>query len=87
MDNVYGRFKVPLTVRQAEYVALSANGMTTEQIAQALFVSTNTVSGALTDARRKVDAKNTTELACLCLEAGFIYWDHEHSRFRAFTNF
>lgn len=84
--SIHHRFKIPITLRQAQYVALSANGLTKEQIAQVLFVSVNTVSATLTDARKKVDAANTTELACLCVEAGYIYWENDPPRFRAFVN-
>lgn len=62
----------PLSHRELDVVRLVAAGMTTEQIAVRLFVSTNTVKTHLSHAYAKLDARNRTDavraaLYCGCL--------------------
>lgn len=61
-----------VTQRQLEFLALYASGYSYSDIAQAKFVSYNTVRTVLETARSNVGAGSLTHLCVLTLEAGMI---------------
>jgi DNA-binding NarL/FixJ family response regulator len=52
-----------LTERESELLTLVARGLRNEEIADALYVSTNTVKSHLKSAFRKLSARNRAEAA------------------------
>lgn len=61
-----------LTRRQAEILALTADGMTNEQIASHLTISTNTVKTTVANALRALRAESRTHAVAIALRAGLI---------------
>ena len=60
------------TPRQLEFLAMSAEGFTVQEVADAFFVAPDTVKEALGDARRRAGARNTTHLVAIAMAAGRI---------------
>jgi DNA-binding CsgD family transcriptional regulator len=58
-----GRSRAPLTLREEEVARLVSSGATNREIAEALFLSPKTVERHISNALRKVGARNRTELA------------------------
>ncbi len=65
-------YNAPLTKRELEIVALVAQGMTNREIAQALFVSHNTVKVHLRNIFVKTGVVSRTELTMLAVQRGWI---------------
>jgi DNA-binding CsgD family transcriptional regulator len=65
IDRIGGRAPAPLELTETErrVAERAASGMTTAEIATALFISTHTVSANLTRVFRKLNIRNRTELA------------------------
>lgn len=62
----------PLTEREREIVALSAEGKTAKEIAKELFLSAGTVRNYMSEVLQKVEAKNKVEAIAICQEKGWI---------------
>jgi DNA-binding CsgD family transcriptional regulator len=58
-----GRSRAPLTLREEEVARLVSSGATNREIAEALFLSPKTVGRHISNALRKVGARNRSELA------------------------
>jgi DNA-binding NarL/FixJ family response regulator len=58
-----GAAGAPLTAREAQVARLVASGATNREIAQALFLSPKTVERHVSNALRKLGARNRAELA------------------------
>lgn len=63
---------IPFTKRELEILQLLANGFNTEEIAEKLFISRNTVETHRRNMLNKTDARNTTELVADCIRMGYI---------------
>lgn len=61
-----------LTVREVEVAQLVSAGMTSEEIAQRLFLSPRTIQSHIQSAMRKTGAKNRAELAALAVREGLV---------------
>lgn len=61
-----------LTPKQTEYVADTASGKSTFDIADARYVSQNTVRNTLTSAKERVGASSTTNLVAMAITKGWI---------------
>lgn len=57
---------------QIQVLALSAQGMTQEEIGTSLYIAVATVKRHLIDARDRLDALNTTHAVVLCIGMGLI---------------
>lgn len=66
-----------LTQRQREVLAKSAQGFTSEQIANFLFISHNTVRSTFTSARKRLKASNTTQAVVLAIAKEELCLNHE----------
>jgi DNA-binding NarL/FixJ family response regulator len=62
----------PLTEREAEVVAVMAQGLTNSEIASQLVLSLSTVKVHLAAAARKIGARNRTEVAVWAWESGLV---------------
>lgn len=60
----------PLTPRELEVARLLALGLTNDQIAEAMFISTNTTKTHLKRIYQKVGAQTRTEAVARCIELG-----------------
>jgi DNA-binding CsgD family transcriptional regulator len=60
----------PLTPRELEVARLLAFGLSNDQIAEAMFVSTNTIKTHLKRIYEKVGAQTRTEAVARCIELG-----------------
>ena len=67
-----GRFQPPdrLTMREAEVLRLLPTGATNREIAEALFVSVNTIERHLTNAYQKVHARNRADATAYVIRTG-----------------
>lgn len=81
MNRALLRFTEPLTLRQLQYIAHAANGLTHDEIASREFVTPHAVRRSFEEARKRVDAKNITELACLAATVGFLVYDEDEQSF------
>lgn len=61
-----------LTPKQAEYVADTASGKSTFEIAEEKYVSQNTVRNTLVGAKERVGASSTTNLVAMAITKGWI---------------
>lgn len=66
-----------LTDKQKEYVALTASGRSTLDIAEESIVSQHTVRNTLTAAKERVGASSTTNLIAMAVEKGWIIRSNE----------
>jgi two-component system response regulator DesR len=62
----------PLSVREAEVLAASADGSSAAHVARRLFLSEGTVRNHLSAAIQKLDARNRTEAARIAREKGWL---------------
>ena len=65
-------FRLGLTSRETEVLQLIADGFLNKQIAQRLYISTETVKSCIVNIRFKLDAQNRTHAASIGLRAGLI---------------
>jgi DNA-binding CsgD family transcriptional regulator len=77
MPRTVRELKNPLTPRQLEILCCVANGMTTQEIADQLFISKHTVQTTLDDARERAGVRNLPQLAALCVAAGFLVYEDD----------
>ena len=63
-----------LNERQLEMVKHLANGMTTEEIGGAMFLSVSSVRQQLTGARKKCGAKTLPHLVSIVISQGVLFW-------------
>lgn len=70
MTDYIGTAKPVLTDRQVLMLGLVAEGLTTDEIAARLWVTDNTVKSTLSNARRRLKAKNTPHAVALAFRAG-----------------
>lgn len=61
-----------LTNKQREYVADTASGKSTFDIADEKYVSQNTVRNTITSAKERVGASSTTNLIAMAITKGWI---------------
>jgi two-component system, NarL family, response regulator DegU len=66
-------FRLSLTSRETEVLQLIADGLLNKQIAQRLYISTETVKSCVDNIRFKLDATNRTHAASIALRAGLIH--------------
>lgn len=71
------RFTDPLTLRQIQYIAHAANGLTHDEIAAREYVTAHAVRRSFEEARKRVDAKNITELVALAITVGFVVYEDD----------
>ncbi len=64
--------KTQLSERQLEITQMLAEGLSAEEIADKLFISSHTVRTHRKNILRKTNSKNTTQLVSRCLAAGLI---------------
>lgn len=71
---VVGQFRNanPLTVRERQVLRHAANGMTSKEIGEKLFLSSGTVRNYLSDVLKKVGAKNKVEAISICRRKGWM---------------
>ena len=62
----------PLTEREREVLVASANGATIEEVARKLYLSEGTVRNYLSNAIKKLDARNRVEAARLAERKGWL---------------
>jgi two-component system response regulator DesR len=62
----------PLTKREREVLVASANGATIEEVARKLYLSEGTVRNYLSNAIKKLDARNRVEAARLAERKGWL---------------
>jgi two-component system, NarL family, response regulator DesR len=62
----------PLTKREREVLVVSANGATIEEVARKLYLSEGTVRNYLSNAIKKLDARNRVEAARLAERKGWL---------------
>ena len=62
----------PLTDKERKALRLAKDGLTTEQIAEQLFLSSGTVRNYLSSAASKLDAKNRVEAARIAHQKGWL---------------
>jgi two-component system response regulator DesR len=62
----------PLTAREREVLAASANGATIEEVARKLYLSEGTVRNYLSTAIKKLEARNRVEAARLAERKGWL---------------
>jgi DNA-binding NarL/FixJ family response regulator len=67
-----GSFRLSLTARETEVLQMVADGFLNKQIAQRLYISTETVKTCINNIRFKLDATNRTHAASIGLRAGLI---------------
>jgi DNA-binding CsgD family transcriptional regulator len=67
-----GALVEPLTERELEVLGLAASGLTTDEIADGLFVSRNTVKSHLRHAYGKLGVRNRAEAVAMALHSGAI---------------
>lgn len=77
MNRALLRFTDPLTLRQLQYIAHAANGLTHDEIAAREFVTKHAVTRSFEEARKRVDAKNITELVALAVTVGFLVYEDD----------
>ena len=65
-------FEVPLTKREKEILKLIADGLSSQEIANKLFISLRTVETHRLNLNQKLDVKNTAGLVKEALKRGFI---------------
>jgi DNA-binding NarL/FixJ family response regulator len=65
-------FEVPLTKREKEILKLIADGLSSQEIANKLFISLRTVETHRLNLNQKLDVKNTAGLMKEALKRGFI---------------
>lgn len=66
-----------LTKRQVEFLAKSAQGMTSEQIAKSCYVTANTVRSTFTEARKRLGATTTVQCVIMAIAREELGLDHE----------
>jgi DNA-binding CsgD family transcriptional regulator len=66
------------TATQIKIVALAAQGLTTERVAQLLHLSKWTVKEYQDDLRKLLGATNIAHAVALCIVAGHLRVDHEN---------
>lgn len=66
-----------LTKRQIEFLAKSAQGMTSEQIAKSCFVSHNTVRSTFSAARARIGATTTVQCVIMAIAREELGLDHD----------
>lgn len=64
-----------LSARELEIVQMLAEGLSTEEIAAKLFISSHTVRTHRKNILKKTNSKNTTQLVSRCISAGMIVPD------------
>jgi DNA-binding NarL/FixJ family response regulator len=64
--------KISLTAREMEVLKLVADGLTNDQIAQSLHLSTRTIEAHLTHIYNKLDVSSRTEAALLAVRQGWL---------------
>ena len=73
-DNPWDRFpeKTLLTEREIEVIKLTAEGMTSKEVAEVLFISNETINSHKRNALYKMGFKNTYQLISYCIRKGLI---------------
>jgi DNA-binding CsgD family transcriptional regulator len=61
-----------LTLKQREYIALLASGLSTLEIAAACFVSHHTVRNTIAKAKERIGAKSTANLVAVAVQKGWV---------------
>lgn len=62
----------PLSKRELEIVTLLAEGWTSKEVAESLFLSPDTIRTHRNNIRKKLGVKNTTQMVVACIRAGLI---------------
>lgn len=65
-------FKLVLTRREAEILRMVADGLSNKQIAQKLFLSTETIKSCLAGVGCKLDARNRAHAVSIGIRSGLI---------------
>jgi DNA-binding CsgD family transcriptional regulator len=70
-------FREPLTLRQLQYLAHAANGLTFDEIADREYVTRDAVKSSFSEARKRCDARNVTHLVALAVSLGLIVYEDD----------
>lgn len=65
-----------LTKRQIEFLAMTAKGMTNEQIAKECFVAKSTVESSFSEARKRLETKTTAQTVLKAISREELGLDH-----------
>lgn len=76
----YG-YPCPLTPRQLQFLALTANGKNKPEIAELCFVSSVTVRDMLDDARERLDANTAAHAVAIAISLELIVFDANSATF------
>lgn len=76
----------PLTARQAEFLALSARGMTYNQIAEKCCVTIDTVKATISKARNRLEAQTSLQCFSIAVAREELGIDHEGVAFIPIRN-